>query len=80
MCVSGDNKSQRKGNHIIGFGKPKIVLVANRMKEGEGATTSCHGTIKGARVVAVAHGVKAAVRAVARGAKAVVNPLRMWMR
>ena len=58
------------------------VVISNgrTIKKGEGARAKCHGTIKAARVAAVAHGVKAAVRAAARGAKVVVNPPRMWMR
>ena len=46
---------------------------------GEGARASCHGIIKVAKVAAVAHGVKAAVRVEAHGVRVVVNRLKMWM-
>ena len=58
-----------------------ISIDGRTIKKGEGARATCHGTIKAARVVAVAHGVKAAVKVAAPGAKvAVVIPPKMWMR
>ena len=50
--------------------------------KGEGAIASCHGIIKAARGVAMAHGAKeVAVRAAVHGAKAaVVSPPKTWMR
>ena len=45
---------------------------------GKGARALCHGIIKAAKVAVVAHGAKAAVRAVAHGAMVVAdNPQRM---
>ena len=74
LYVSGDNKSKLKGFKINDSGCCGDYQRRQNDKKGEGARATCHGTIKAARVVAVAHGVKAAVRAAARGAKAVVNP------